>query len=101
MIYSEIREKLRSYYNAGVSASQLIKKSVIWFIPRTTIIIIKIKKTDSRKRRNGKPSLITKGIGTKIELHIKEDNTFRLEEIKQIIKDTRIIKLSNKQLVDI
>ena len=42
------------------------------------------------------PSLITKDISTKIKSFIKEDDLLELEEIKQIIKDTRDKILSTK-----
>ena len=49
----EIREKLRSYYNAGISAAEVIRKDIPGLIPRTIYNHYKLfneKMTNSRKK---------------------------------------------------
>ena len=82
----EIREKLRSYYDAGISASEVIKKDIHRLIPRTIYNHYKLfnkKMTNSRKKGSGRKSIITKDIGLKIENLIKEDDLLNLEDIKK------------------
>ena len=89
---SEIREKLNSYFRAGVSASELIKKNVPALNSRTIYNhykLLNVKRANSRKRGSGRPSLITKKVRTKIESLIKEDDLLELKEIKQILKDKK------------
>ena len=96
---SEIREKLNSYFRAGVSASELIKKNVPGLNSRTIYNHYKLlnaKRTNSRKRGSGRPSLIAKEVGTKIESLIKEDDLLELKEIKQILKDKNRLVLSTR-----
>ena len=50
-----------------------------------------MKKNKFKKKGSGKLLLITNDIGTKIESLIKEYDLIELEEIKQIIKDKRLI----------
>ena len=98
---SEIREKLNSYFRAGVSASELIKKNVPGLNSRTIYNHYKLlnaKRTNSRKRGSGRPSLITKKVGTKIESLIKEDDLLELKEIKQILKDKNRLVLSTRTI---
>ena len=98
---SEIREKLNSYFRAGVSASELIKKNVPGLNSRTIYNHYKLlnaKRTNSRKRGSGRPSLITKEVGTKIESLIKEDDLLELKEIKQILKDKNRLVLSTRTI---
>ena len=69
----EIRAKLRSYYDAGISAAEVITKDIPGLIPRTIYNHYKLfneKKTNSRKKgrkENGRKLIITKDIGLKIE----------------------------------
>ena len=74
MKYKEIREKLRSYYDAGISA-EVITKDIPGLIPRTIYNHYKLfneKMTNSRKKGSGRKSIITKDIGLKFENWIKE-----------------------------
>ena len=49
--------------------------------------MLNVKRTNSRNKGSGRPSLITKEVGTKIESLIKENDLLELKEIKQILKD--------------
>ena len=67
----EIREKQRSYNDAGISA-EVITKDILGLIliPRTIYNHYKLfneKMTNSRKKGSGRKSIITKDIGLKIE----------------------------------
>ena len=72
------KRKIKKFYNAGVSASELIKKNIAGLIPRTNFHHYKLfnKKI---KKKNGKHLLITNDIGTKIETLINEDDLLELK----------------------
>ena len=77
----EIREKLRSYYDAGISAAEVITKDIPGLIPKTIYNHYKLfdeKMTNSRKKGSGRKYIITKDIGLKIENLIKEDDLLYL-----------------------
>ena len=70
MKQKEIREKLRCYYDAGISAAEVIAKDIPGLMSRTIYNHYKLfneKMTISRKKWNGGKSIITKDIGLKIE----------------------------------
>ena len=60
--------------------------------------MLNAKRTNSRERGSGIPSLITKEVGTKIESLIKEDDLLELKEIKQILKDKNRLVLSTRTI---
>ena len=89
----EIREKLRSYYDAGISAAEVITKDIPGLIPRNIYNHYKLfneKMANSRKKGSGRKSIITKDIGLKIENLIKEDYLLNLEDIKKYLKRVMI-----------
>ena len=59
----EYREKLRSYYDAGISAAEVIKKDIHGLISKNHYKLFNEKKTDLRKKRSGRKFIITKYIG--------------------------------------
>ena len=85
----EIRDKLRSSYDAGISAAEFFRKDIPWLIPKTIYNNYKLfneKMTNSRKKGSGRKSIITKDIGLKIENLIKEDDLLYLELLKKVIE---------------
>ena len=85
----EIREQLRIYYDAGISAAEVITKNIPGLMPRTIYNHYKLfnqKMTNSGKKGNARKFIITKDIGLKFENLIKEDNLLELEDIKKVLK---------------
>ena len=102
MKHREIREKLRSYYDAGISASEVIKKDIPGLIPRTIYNHYKLfneKMTNSRKKGSGRKSIITKDIGLKIENLIKEDDLLNLEDIKKVLEKSNDELILSKRTI--
>ena len=67
----EIREKLRSYYDAGIFAAEVITKDIPGLMPRTIYNHYKLfneKMDNSRKKGSGRKYIITKDIALKIEI---------------------------------
>ena len=103
MKHKEIREKLRSYYDAGISASEVIKKDIPELIPRTIYNHYKLfneKITNSRKKKSGRKSIITKDIGLKIENLIKEDDLLNLEDIKKVLEKSNDELILSKRTIE-
>ena len=75
--HKEIRQKLRSYYDAGISAAEVIRTKIPALIPRTIYNHYKLfndKINNSLKKGSGRNFIITKVIGLKIENLIKQDD---------------------------
>ena len=82
----EIWEKLRSYYDAGISAAEVIRKDIPLLISRTiynNYKLFNVKMTNTKKKGSGRKSIIPKDIGLEIENLIKEDDLLNLEDIKK------------------
>ena len=97
----KIREKQRSYYDAGISAAEVITKDIPGLIPTKIYNHYKLfneKMTNSRKKRSGRKSIITKDIGLKIENLIKEDDLLNLEDIKKVLEKSNDIILSKRTI---
>ena len=89
----EIREKLRSYYDAGISAAEVIRKDIPGLMPRAIYNHYKLfneKMTNSGKKGSGRKFIIIKDVGLKIENLIKEDDILNLEDIKKYLKRVMI-----------
>ena len=98
MKQKKIREKLRSYYDAGISAAEVIRKDIHGLIPRTIYNHYKLfneKKTNSRRK-----SIIIKDIGMKIENLIKEDDILNLEDIKKVLEKSNDELILNKRTIE-
>ena len=94
---------LRSYYDAGISAAEVITKDIPELIPRTISNHYKLfnyKMTNSRKKGSGRKSLITKDIGLKIENFIKEDDLLNLEDIKKVLEKSNDERVLSKRIIE-
>ena len=102
LMQKKIREKLRSYYDAGISAAEVITKDIPELIPRTIYNHYKLfneKMTNSRKKGSGRKSIITKDIGLKIENLIKEDDLLNLEDIKKVLEKSNDKLILSKRTI--
>ena len=98
----EITEKLRSYYDAGISA-EVITKDIHGLMPRTIYNHYRLfneKVTNSRKKGSGRKYIITKDIGLKIKNLIKEDDLFNLEDIKKVLEKSKDKLILSKQTIE-
>ena len=99
----EIREKLRSYYDAGIYAAEVIRKDIPGLIPRTIYNHYKLfneKITNLRKKGSGGKFIITKDIGLKIENLIKEDDLLNLEDIKKVLEKSNDKLVLSKRTIE-
>ena len=99
----EIREKLRSYYDAGISAAEVITKDIPGLIQRTIYNHYKLfneKMANSRKKGSERKSIITKDIGLKIENLIKEDDLINLEDIKKVLEKCNDKLILSKRTIE-
>ena len=56
--------------------------------------------TNSRKKRSGRKSIITKDIGLKIENLIKEDDLLNLEDIKKVLEKSNDKLVLSKRTIE-
>ena len=63
----EIREKLRSYYDAGISAAVVIRKDIPDLKPKNHYKLFNKKMADLKKKRSGRKFIIAKDIDLKFK----------------------------------
>ena len=107
MKQKEIREKQRSYYDARISAAEVIRKDIPRLIPRTIYNHYKLfneKMTNlrkkERKKKSGRKPIITKDISLKIENLIKEYDLLNLENIKKVLEKSNDKLILNKRTIE-